>query len=100
MGGAGGGRRRGGGEEDGGSVVRDGERGVALGEARERGGGDAEGAEVVGVRGGQQLARRHRVLHVAAALLAAPDRVLLLHLGRRAPHPRSRSASSQTALLL
>jgi hypothetical protein len=85
----GGGQRRSGGEEDGRSVVGDGKRRVALREVGERGGGDAEGTEVVGVRGGQQLPRRHSVLHVAAALLAAPHRVLVLHLGGRAPHPLS-----------
>ena len=80
------GPRRGGGEEDGRGVVGDGEGRVALREAGERGGRDAEGAEVVGVRGGELLARGDGVLDVPPPLLAAAHRVLLLHLGRRAPH--------------
>lgn len=74
-----------GGEEHGGGVVGDGE-GFAGGEGGEGGAGEAEGATVVGVSGGEVVARVHRLLHEAAAVLAPSHRVLVFELGRRAAH--------------
>lgn len=74
-------------EEDGRSGVGDGEEGFSRGEAGEGGGGEAHGAKVVGVGGGEELARVHRLLHEAAPLLAPPDGVFVVDPRRCAPHP-------------
>lgn len=74
-------------EEDWRSRVGDGEERFACGEAGEGGGGEAHGAEVVGVGGGEEVARVHRLLHEAAPLLAPPDSVLVFDPRRCASHP-------------
>lgn len=63
-----------------------GEEGLSSSEAREGGSGEAHGAEVVGVSGGEEVARVHRLLHEAAPLLAPPHGVFIVDPRRRAPH--------------
>lgn len=72
-------------EEDGGGLVGDVE-GLEGGEGDEGGAGEAEGATVVGVGGGQVVARVDGVFHEAAPLLAPPHRVLVVQFRRRAAH--------------
>lgn len=72
-------------DEDGGGVAGDGE-GLTGSESAERVAGEAEGAAVVGVRGGEVVARVDSLLHETAPVLAPPHRVLVFQLGRRATH--------------
>lgn len=73
-------------EEDRRGGVGDGEERFPSGEAGEGGGGETHGTKVVGVGGGEELARVHCLFHEAAALLAPSDGVFVLDPRRCAPH--------------
>lgn len=58
----------------------------AGGEGDEGGARHAEGAAVVGVGGGEVVARVNCLLHEAAPLLAPPHRILVVEFRRRTTH--------------
>lgn len=66
-------------KEDGGGLVGDRE-GFAGGEGTESGAGEAKRTTVVGMCGGQMMARIDGLFHETAALLAAPYSVFLVEL--------------------
>lgn len=66
-------------KEDGGGLIGDGE-GFAGGEGTEGGAGEAKRAAVVGMCGGQMVARIDGLFHETAALLAPPYSVFVVEL--------------------